>query len=96
MNYGIEDESRTIRLTIRTNAYDEHDIAHLRDEIFNLFDGEFYIREMRNNKTEVKYESIGSNTDDMNLGTSEYVNGKRYYVALVSDFDIADLQKVNL
>lgn len=93
VNYGIEDEHRTIRLTLQVNAYDEYDISHLRDEIFNLFDGEFYIREMRNSKTEVKYESIGSRTDDMNLGTSEYVNGKRYYVALISDFDIADLQK---
>lgn len=92
VNYGIEDEYRTIKLTLRTNAYDEHDISHLRDEIFNLFDGEFYIREMRNNMTTVKYETIGSNTDDMNLGNSEYVNGKRYLVALVSDFDIADMQ----
>ncbi|WP_414052881.1 hypothetical protein [Macrococcus animalis] len=92
VNYGIEDEYRTIKLRLRASAYDEHDIAHLRDEIFNLFDGEFYIREMRNNVTKVKYESIGSNTNDMNLGDSEYVNGKRYLVALVSDFDIADMQ----
>ncbi|ARQ07282.1 Phage tail protein [Macrococcoides canis] len=92
VNYGIEDEYRTIKLRLRASAYDEHDIAHLRDEIFNLFDGEFYIREMRNNVTTVKYETIGSNTNDMNLGNSEYVNGKRYLVALVSDFDIADMQ----
>ena len=69
------------------------DIAHLRDKVNELFDGVFHIREMRNNNVEVKYEQIGQSTDDLDLGDSQYTDGRQYKVECVSEIEIDDLMQ---
>lgn len=90
INYHSEDEYRTVTLTIQATAEDIHDIAHLRDAVNELFDGELMLREMRIKSVEVEYESMGQRTGEMQLGSPEYVNGKQIKVAMVNSPEIDD------
>lgn len=93
---GSEDKYRKITLMVRAGAEYLQRVAHLRDAVNDLFSGEYYIREMRIKAAEVKYESPGQKTGNMNLGTSEYVNGKQFKVKKVSSIESDDLLQSDL
>lgn len=88
---GAEDKYRKITLNIKAESYDMHDISHLRNAVNELFSGEYYIREMRNNYVKVEYETPGQKTGNMNLGKSEYVNGQQFKVTKVNTIDREEL-----
>ena len=90
INYHSEDEYRTITLLVQSTAYDMQDVAHLRDAVNELFDGELMIREMRIKSAEVEYESMGQRTGELQLESPEYVNGKQIKVAMVNSPEIDD------
>lgn len=90
INYGAEDEYRTIRLTIEANAEYMQRVAHLRDSINELFDGEYYIREKRIKEVNIEYESPGQKTGELKLDEPEYVNGKEIHVAHVGSIEPDD------
>lgn len=95
VNYGYDYMTRKITLIVQAKADYGHDVAHLRDCINELFDGQYYIREMRNNYNTVQYETIGSKAGDMTLISSEYVDGKQYYVESLSEITIDDQKHIN-
>lgn len=95
VNYGYDYMTRKITLIIQAKADYGHDVAHLRDCINELFDGQYYIREMRNNYNTVQYETIGSKAGDMALISSEYVDGKQYFVESLSEIAIDDQKHIN-
>ena len=88
---GSEDKFRRITLNVRADAYDIHDISHLRNAINELFDGEFYIREKRIKTADVQYESPGQKTGELNFGKPEYVNGQQHKVVKVNAIDHEEL-----
>ena len=88
---GSEDKFRRITLNVKADAYDIHDISHLRNAINELFDGEFYIREKRIKSVDVQYESPGQKTGELNLGKPEYVNGQQHKVVKVNAIDHEEL-----
>jgi len=92
---GSEEKYRKITLNVRANAEYLQRVAHLRDAANDLFSGEYYIREMRIKAAEVKYESPGERTGNMDLGASEYVNGKQFKVTKVSAIETDDLLQSN-
>src|SRR5699024_3217381 len=71
------------------------DVAHLRDTINELFDGELMLREMRIKSVEVEYESPGQRTGELQLESPEYVNGKQIKVAMVNSPEIDDTTLVS-
>ena len=95
INYHSEDEYRTITLLVQSTAYDMQDVAHLRDAVNELFDGELMLREMRIKSVEVEYESMGQRTGEMQLESPEYVNGKQIKVAMVNSPEIDDTTLVS-
>ena len=95
INYHSEDEYRTITLLVQSTAYDMQDVAHLRDAINDLFDGELILREMRIKSVEVEYESMGQHTGEMQLEEPEYVNGKQIKVTMVNSPEIDDTTLVS-
>lgn len=95
INYHSEDEYRTITLTVQATAYDMQDVAHLRDAINELFDGELMLREMRIKSVEVEYESMGQRTGELQLESPEYVNGKQIKVTMVNSPEIDDTTLVS-
>ena len=95
INYHSEDEYRTVKLTVQSTAYDMQDVAHLRDAINELFDGEITLREMRIKSVEVEYESPGQRTGELQLKAPEYVNGKQIKVAMVNSLEIDDTTLVS-
>ena len=95
INYHSEDEYRTVTLTVQATAYDMQDVAHLRDSINELFDGELMLREMRIKSVEVEYESMGQRTGELQLENPEYVNGKQIKVAMVNSPEIDDTTLVS-
>ena len=88
---GSEDKFRRITLNVKADAYDIHDISHLRNAINELFDGEFYIREKRIKTVDVEYESPGQKTGELNFGKPEYVNGQQHKVVKVNAIDHEEL-----
>ena len=88
---GSEDKFRRITLNVKADAYDIHDISHLRNAINELFDGEFYIREKRIKSVDVQYESPGQKTGELNFGKLEYVNGQQHKVVKVNAIDHEEL-----
>ena len=88
---GSEDKFRRITLNVKADAYDIHDISHLRNAINELFDGEFYIREKRIKTVDVQYESPGQKTGELNFGKPEYVNGQQHKVVKVNTIDHEEL-----
>ena len=88
---GSEDKFRRITLNVKAEAYDIHDISHLRNAINELFDGEFYIREKRIKTVDVEYESPGQKTGELNFGKPEYVNGQQHKVVKVNAIDHEEL-----
>lgn len=90
INYYSEDDYRTITLTIEATAEDMQDVAHLRDAVNELFDGEMFIREMRIKDIKVEYEHPGERTGELQLDSPEYVNGKQIKVAQVNNIEIDD------
>ena len=88
---GSEDKFRRITLNVKADAYDIHDISHLRNAINELFDGEFYIREKRIKSVDVEYESPGQKTGELNFGKPEYVNGQQHKVVKVNTIDHEEL-----
>ena len=88
---GSEDKFRRITLNVKADAYDIHDISHLRNAINELFDGEFYIREKRIKTVDVQYESPGQRTGELNFGKPEYVNGQQHKVVKVNTIDHEEL-----
>ena len=95
INYHSEDEYRTVTLIVQSTAYDMQDVAHLRDSINELFDGELMLREMRIKSAEVEYESMGQRTGEMQLEAPEYVNGKQIKGAVVNSPEIDDTTLVS-
>ena len=95
INYHSEDEYRTITLLVQSTAYDMQDVAHLRDAVNELFDGELLLREMRIKSVEVEYESMGQRTGELQLEVPEYVNGKQIKVAMVNSPEIDDTTLVS-
>lgn len=90
INYYSEDDYRTITMTVEATAEDMQDIAHLRDAVNELFDGEMFIREMRVKDIKVEYERPGERTGELQLEAPEYVNGKQIKVAKVNSIEIDD------
>ena len=88
---GSEDKFRRITLNVKADAYDIHDISHLRNAINELFDGEFYIREKRIKTVDVQYEYPGQKTGELNFGKPEYVNGQQHKVVKVNAIDHEEL-----
>ena len=95
INYHSEDEYRAITLLVQSTAYDMQDVAHLRDSINELFDGELMLREMRIKSVDVEYESMGQRTGELQLEAPEYVNGKQIKVAMVNSPEINDTTLVS-
>ena len=95
INYHSENEYRTITLLLQSTAYDIHYVAHLRDAVNELFDGELMLREMRIKSVEVEYESPGQRTGELQLEAPEYVNGKQIKVAMVNSPEIDDTTLVS-
>ncbi len=87
---GGEDKYRKVFLRVKASYESIHDTAHLRDAVNELFDGEFIIREKRINNVEVAYETPGQKTGPLDLGESQYVNGKQLEVAHVGVIEIDD------
>lgn len=54
---------------------------HLKSSIQNLFSGQFYLREMATNDTEIPFQTMFDPTYEFEL---DYVDGKQLLVALVS------------
>lgn len=79
VNMGATYGTRTISVPFYFKAYDLHDVALLRDELYSLItDTEpFYVREMRR----LTFQT----------GENKYVGGKRYKVRLAGDFDIEQM-----
>ena len=90
INYYSEDEYRTISMTVEATAEDMQDIAHLRDAVNELFDGEMFIREMRIKDIKIEYERPGERTGELQLEAPEYVNGKQIKVTKVNSIEIDD------
>lgn len=90
INYYSEDDYRTIIMTVESTAEDMQDVAHLRDAVNELFDGEMFIREMRIKDIKVEYERPGERTGELQLDAPEYVNGKQIKVAQVNHIEIDD------
>lgn len=90
INYYSEDDYRTITMTVEATAEDIQDIAHLRDAVNELFDGEMFIREMRIKDIKVEYERPGERTGELQLDAPEYINGKQIKVAQVNHIEIDD------
>ena len=90
INYYSEDEYRTITMTVEATAEDMQDIAHLRDAVNELFDGEMFIREKRIKDIKIEYERPGERTGELQLEAPEYVNGKQIKVAKVNSIEIDD------
>ena len=88
---GSEDKFRRITLNVKADAYDIHDISHLRNAINELFDGEFYIREKRIKTVDVQYESPGQKAGELSFGKPEYVNGQQHKVVKVNTIDHEEL-----
>ena len=95
INYYSEDEYRTITMTVEATAEDMQDIAHLRDAVNELFDGEMFIREMRIKDIKIEYERPGQRTGELQLEAPEYVNGKQIKVAMVNSPEIDDTTLVS-
>ena len=95
INYYSEDEYRTITITVEATAEDMQDIAHLRDAVNELFDGEMFIREMRVKDIKIEYERPGERTGELQLDSPEYVNGKQIKVAMVNSPEIDDTALVS-
>ena len=95
INYHSEDEYRTITLLVQSTAYDMQDVAHLRDAINELFDGELMLREMRIKSVGVGYESMGKRTGELQLESPEYVNGKQIKVTMVNSPEVDDTTLVS-
>ena len=95
INYHSEDEYRTITLLVQSTAYDMQDVAHLRDAVNELFDGDLLLREMRIKDITVEYESPGQRTGELQLKEPEYVNGKQIKVAMVNSPEIDDTTLVS-
>lgn len=95
INYHSEEEYRTITLLVQSTAYDMQDVAHLRDAVNELFDGELMLREMRIKSVEVEYESMGQRTGELQLETPEYVNGKQIKATMVNSPEIDDTMLVS-
>ena len=91
VDYGAEYKHRTISIPFVMEAYDLHDFAHLRNEIFAKVDSleSFYIREMRR-PIRRQYEFVGFNEKPKEReGTNnQYVDGKQYRVRLVNVIEI--------
>ena len=85
VDYGAEYKHRTISIPFVMTAYDLHDFAHLRNEIFAKVDSleSLYIREMRRPKRE-QYTFVDFNEKPKYIeGTdNQYVDGKQYRVRL--------------
>ncbi|WP_026866628.1 phage tail domain-containing protein [Jeotgalicoccus marinus] len=96
INYHSEDEYRTITLLVQSTAHDMQDIAHLRDAVNELFDGELMLREMRIKSVEVEYESVGQRTGELQLESTEYVNGKQIKVTMVNSPEVDDTTLVSM
>ena len=90
INYYSEDEYRTITMTVEATAEDMQDIAHLRDAVNELFDGEMFIREKRIKDIKIEYERPGERTGELQLEAPEYVNGKQIKVAKVNSIETDD------
>ena len=90
INYYSEDDYRTITMTVEATAEDMQDIAHLRDAVNELFDGEMFIREMRIKDIKIEYERPGERTGELQLEAPEYVNGKQIKVTKVNSIEIDD------
>ena len=90
INYYSEDDYRTITMTVEATAEDMQDIAHLRDAVNELFDGEMFIREMRIKDIKIEYERPGERTGELQLEAPEYVNGKQIKVDKVNSIEIDD------
>ena len=95
INYYSEDEYRTISMTVESTAEDMQDVAHLRDAVNELFDGEMFIREMRIKDIKIEYERPGERTGELQLEAPEYVNGKQIKVAHVNNIEIDDTTLVS-
>lgn len=87
---GSEDKYRTINMSVRACAYDAQDVSHLRDAVNELFDGVYYLREMRIRSHDVQFELPGASTGGMQQSEPEYVNGKQIQVTKVNSIDIDD------
>ena len=95
INYYSEDEYRTITITVEATAEDMQDIAHLRDAVNELFDGEMFIREMRVKDIKIEYERPGERTGELQLDSPEYVNGKQIKATMVNSPEIDDTALVS-
>ena len=91
VDYGAEYKHRTISIPFVMEAYDLHDFAHLRNEIFAKVDSleSFYIREMRR-PIRRQYDFVGFNEKPKEReGTNnQYVDGKQYRVRLANVIEI--------
>ncbi|MDW4289097.1 phage tail family protein [Staphylococcus saprophyticus] len=67
-----------LRYSVSKSAY----ASHLKNSIQNLFSGQFYLREMATNDTEIPFQTM---FDPMHKFELSYVDGKQLLVTLVSN-----------
>ena len=91
VDYGAEYKHRTISIPFVMTAYDLHDFAHLRNEIFAKVDSleSFYIREMRRPiKRQYEFVNFNEKPKEREGTDDQYVDGKQYRVRLVNVIEI--------
>lgn len=91
VDYGAEYKHRTISIPFVMAAYDLHDFAHLRNEIFAKVDSleSFYIREMRRPiRRQYAFVDFNEKPKEREGTDDHYVDGKQYRVRLVNVIEI--------
>ena len=91
VDYGAEYKHRTISIPFIMKAYDLHDFAHLRNEIFAKVDSleSFYIREMRRPiRRQYEFVNFNEKPKEREGTNNQYVDGKQYQVRLVNVIEI--------
>ena len=91
VDYGAEYKHRTISIPFIMTAYDLHDFAHLRNEIFAKVDSleSFYIREMRRPiRRQYEFVDFNEKPKEREGADDQYVDGKQYRVRLADVIEI--------
>ena len=88
IDYGADYGVRRISVPMKFKAFDLHDYAHLRDELYGIVSElePYYIREKRRlNRLQYDFVDFGS-PEKWREGTdNQYVNGKQYRVMLTNE-----------
>ncbi|MGS0654935.1 phage tail protein [Staphylococcus arlettae] len=80
LNSSVENFKK-VNMVVRYDVSKIAYVAHLKNSIQNLFSGQFYLRELATNDTEIPFQTMFDPTHKFELN---YVDGKQLLVTLVS------------